>query len=86
MTKSMKIRSGLKLLSEGVKAEAHPLQCYWYLETFFERRTQSFYENSLPLPFSSEKKLAPISAAHCVCFFHFEQKTNVQVIGQKTGF
>ena len=30
--------------------------------------------------------MAPMSAAHCILFFRFEQKANVPGVGQKTGF
>ena len=63
--------------------------CYWYLETsFFERKKQSFYKNSLPLAVCLRKKIGTyvVCALRLFVFFHFEEKTNVQVIGQKTGF
>ena len=51
---------------------------------FFDRRKQSFYKNSLPLPFAFEKKLAPTSAACRVFFFFFSFRTKNERASYRT--
>ena len=90
ITKDVELKTSTYLVLQNrttLKAEAHPLQCYWYLETsFFERTKQSFYKNSLPLAMCFREKISSYVGCESRFFFHFEEKTNVQVIGQKTGF